>query len=747
MLNFVENVQKEEERIDSMDTILGKGAMMPNNVTNSGARKIMQSTQLEHAMPLLTPELPLLQTGFENEFGKYASSVVKTESPYRVVDVFQRYENYKNHHYFILIQDLKTGVYDIIERVSYKYTTESYGYIYNNSDLDNMAVPGNIIPEDTIIRKSLAYDQFNNRIDGVNLLTTYLACEFTKEDSIILSETAARKLSVPLVKYVTIPINENNIPLNLYGDDNIYKIIPDIAEDIKGGNICALRSEKNEEALYMQDRRRLRTPMMSDEVFSTNEGKIYDIKVRCNNKENLNSPYLSQIKYYYEQEMKFNSNLVYSVGKLINTAPCSYKLENMYYDCKKILEGGKFIKDRVFSNIVLELVIIEPSPVGVGDKISNRYGGKGVVSKILPDEEMPMLDNGQHVEQILNPAGMPNRENPGQSLEVCFNFCGSRLIDYMDSKVLSDKECLDLYLDYLKLVDPREFLYVYENYITNFDDQCTKMFMEGVKEQGIVLSLLPVTETMDIDLLNSVYKHFQMIKPYKVYITIQSSTGQPRMVECKRRLIVGKQYTYRLKQYAEEKFSTTALSSTNIKNENSRNQDKKNFKSPHAKTPIRFGYMETGDLGHIGMEATILNLLINSASPHGRRLVEQLFTGDPFNVDIQLDSEAKNRGVEILNAYLTTMGLRLEFKKIPKVYNNAITMDVLQFYQMQDGIKDALWFFDKNEKLYLPNEEENFRYKPAILMEAIKPVGEVEKEIIEELYKKYYEEKDDENEQ
>ena len=59
---------------------------------------------------------------------------------------------------------------------------------------------------------------------------------------------------------------------------------------------------------------------------------------------------------------------------------------------------------------------------------------------------------------------------------------------------------------------------------------------------------------------------------------------------------------YRLQQYAEEKHSVTAMSSTNLRNENSRNKANKNYKATHQSTPVNFGNMELGDLGHMGME-------------------------------------------------------------------------------------------------------------------------------------------------
>ena len=53
-----------------------------------------------------------------------------------------------------------------------------------------------------------------------------------------------------------------------------------------------------------------------------------------------------------------------------------------------------------------------------GDKMAGRHGNKGVISKIVPVEDMPFLDDGTHVDIVLNPLGVPSRMNVGQILET-----------------------------------------------------------------------------------------------------------------------------------------------------------------------------------------------------------------------------------------------------------------------------------------------------------------------------------------
>lgn len=123
---------------------------------------------------------------------------------------------------------------------------------------------------------------------------------------------------------------------------------------------------------------------------------------------------------------------------------------------------------------------------------------------------------------------------------------------------------------------------------------------------------------------------------------------------------------YRLKQLSEDKFSSTSLSSTNIRNLNTKSKSSKAYKSLHSNTPIAMGTMEVDDLSSLGMEYIVTFLMIHSVSPEARRLCEEMLTGDPFSIDINLNETATNRSVEILNTYMKTKGLKLVFKKTRK---------------------------------------------------------------------------------
>lgn len=279
--------------------------------------------------------------------------------------------------------------------------------------------------------------------------------------------------------------------------------------------------------------------------------------------------------------------------------------------------------------------------------------------------------------------------NPGQLFEVSLNHIAQRLIDCMDTKVFHTEEALELYTKFLSFVSPDEANFIKE-YMMNYDEAELNYLIDSIRENGIMMSIRPISESMDVDRLNAIYKAFKgMIQAHTVIVPQKDSNGNIRYIQARRTMPCGKKYIYRLKQYAEEKFSVTSLSATNIRNENSRSKANKSYKSLYTKTPIKFGEMETGDMGHLGMEAVIVNLLLHSASPHARRLTEELLTGDPFNVDIKLDNESKNRNAEILNAYLKTMGLRLVFKKKVKKLEKAILFPCIK--ECPNGKQPLIW--------------------------------------------------------
>src|SRR6476620_6284611 len=76
---------------------------------------------------------------------------------------------------------------------------------------------------------------------------------------------------------------------------------------------------------------------------------------------------------------------------------------------------------------LVKVYIAMKRKLSVGDKMAGRHGNKGVIARILPDEDMPYLEDGTPVEIVLNPLGVPSRMNVGQILETHLGWAGKEL--------------------------------------------------------------------------------------------------------------------------------------------------------------------------------------------------------------------------------------------------------------------------------------------------------------------------------
>lgn len=684
-LNIINQLDKASKRIKKPEHILGKGLKQPFNNTNSASRKIMFASQDDQILPLMNPEPALIQTGYEDEFGRYSSSLIVAPSNYEMIAKIPKFSYCPDIQYVAVLKEIGKDNYTIIERKSHYHITESYGYLLNNDKLDSVSI-GGIIKKDEVVVKSKAYSEYNNRQDGVNLITAYMTLHETTEDGIVISESAAKKMSAPLIHKVSIIINDNDIPLNLYGDETIYKSFPDIGEPIRNGILCGLRREKKEEALFTLSYKRLQDILISDEKFTLN-GTVVDVNIACNNPDGLQgSFYNSQLNFYYNEALNYAKNVIDVLSPIVSNKRnnCSYDLQLLYHNQYRILKGDKWIREKTFTNTVLEIDVLSIDNLGQGDKLTDRYGGKGVVSEVRPDHLMPKLDTGETVEVIFNAMGPVNRENPGQLFELSLNFIGSRLLN-MAYSMRDSSDFLQLYLDYLNIVTPSQYKY-FKDMIERMDHIERDMFVESI-DKGIYLSLEPISESMDLDKLALIYDKFKWITPCYLKVPIKDSVGNVRYVNARRPLIVGKKYMHRLKQYAEDKFSATSLSATNIRNEPTKPKTNKLYKAPYAKTPVRFGEMETGNMLHfLNIYAVVQNLMLHSSSPQGRKLSEVLLTGNPFDINVELDNESKNRNVETLQAYLKTIGLKLVFTKKRKTIIHPISFDPIGFTKRRDII-------------------------------------------------------------
>ena len=715
--NFMEDLDENIERIDHKEEILGKGLCQPFVDCNSGSRKLMFSIHIEQSLPLINPEVPFVMTGYEQGFSDRSSSIIKADADYEVVGKISKFKDNPQHHYYLILRNMTNNRLNVIERKEYTYSTETYGYAYDTTVLDNLDISYEV-PKGEMLRRSTAYDQAMNPANVVNLLSTYVATDVTMEDSMWISESAQKKLSSRLYKRITVNINDNDILLNLMGDPDHYKSFPMIGEEIKGGILCAVRRENGPESLFTQQVEMLRTILMSDDKYTPGDGTVIDLDIHCNNPEMLKQKYSnSQVLYCYNDHIRFITEFVETVDKLmgqysLTEKDLEFELGKMYYNFKEELNGAQFRSQKVYNGTILEFIVKEVNVPSIGDKLANRYGGKGVIAKILPDDQMPYLAlTNEHVEVLINSSTCVNRENIGQFHELSLTHVGKCITDLIKLGYFDTDEAFHEIIKFLSFCSPKEAKELAEslNVLTAEDKD---VFLQSILDSGnIIMSIEPMTESMSIDMLSELYDAFPYVTQRSMMSPIEGSDGKIRFVQARRPGVIGHLAMYRLQQYAQEKHSVTSLSSTNLRNENSRNKANKYYKATHQATPINFGDMEMGDLGHLGFENVITLLMIHSVSPHARRLVEKMFVDDPYMVDIKLDEDSSNRSAEILNTYLKAIGYKLVFEKTPKKKLKPFTIKPISRNPVGGQLTKPFMMLDKNQSIQDFEDWMNYLYR------------------------------------
>jgi len=123
------------------------------------------------------------------------------------------------------------------------------------------------------------------------------------------------------------------------------------------------------------------------------------------------------------------------------------QLVHLYENQVRVLEGlkeghvSKLKKGDPLPSGVIKMVkvyVAMKRPISVGDKIAGRHGNKGVVSNIVPREDMPYLDDGTSIDVVLSPLGVPSRMNVGQILETALGFVGKKMGEQIQQLLETD---------------------------------------------------------------------------------------------------------------------------------------------------------------------------------------------------------------------------------------------------------------------------------------------------------------------
>ena len=371
----------DASKIDYMDVspkqvISVATAMIPFLENDDANRALMGSNMQRQAVPLLRTDSPIVGTGMEYKAARDAGVVQLAKNDGVIEKVSADYIY------------IRTDSGELEEHKLVKFTRSNQGTCFNQKPIVNC---GDRVKKGDVICDGPAINQGELAL-GRNMLIGFMTWEgYNYEDAVLLNERLVREDI-----YTTIHIEEYESEARdtKLGPEEITYDIPNVGED-------ALK--------YLDERGIIR---IGAEVRA---GDILVGKVTPKGETEL-TPEERLLRAIFGEK----SREVRDTSLRVPHGECGIIVDVKVFT----RENGDELPPGV--NKLVRCYIAQKRKISVGDKMAGRHGNKGVVSRILPEEDMPYLADGTPLEIVLNPLGVPSRMNIGQVLEVHLGMAASK---------------------------------------------------------------------------------------------------------------------------------------------------------------------------------------------------------------------------------------------------------------------------------------------------------------------------------
>lgn len=441
---------------DNINQLFSTG-LLSHPFLASGPRQHMFSVHYQQHIMLKDPETPRCFTGWENQFGKYLNSYYKADSSYEVVAKIIRHSSFPQMSYLLVVKEVGTKNYDTIRVNHYEKLSDKHGYLRPFTKMDDK-VAGSIIGVDDLVYRAQSLDQWGNYRYGRNYKVVPLLIPEVKDDSVVMCKSAADATKFDLVTKTEVDYNKNTIGLNIYGDLNNYRMFPMVGERVNDKGILLATRNMNKKNLSADfTDMALMNMYYTDNKFAGG-GMVVDIDVRVNDIEELQSdPHRQQLYELYQDQLRYNQEIVNILQPIVNDQRnhISPKLEQeLFYARNYVSPNIKYSSNTGnFEFAHVTIFTAEERSLTEAMKTTNRCGGKAVIGKIWPDENMPINSDGTRAEVIISANGIIGRANPDQLLEQTINYTSDQIVRMMMSK--PTEEAIKLEEDYLTYMSPK----------------------------------------------------------------------------------------------------------------------------------------------------------------------------------------------------------------------------------------------------------------------------------------------------
>ena len=449
-----EIVEVDRDRVDYIDIsprmmVSIATAMIPFLPNDDANRALMGANMQRQAVPLLRPEAPIVGTGMEHKICMDSEVVILAEGDGIVTKMDAR---------------AITVAYDNGETKEYKLTKflrSNHGTCINQHPIVDVGerVHGRRLNENgvwedpTVLADGPATDQGEIAL-GRNILVGFMTWEgYNYEDAVLLNERLVRE-----DYYTSIHLEEYELDARdtKLGPEEITRDIPNVGED----------------ALKDLDERGI---------------------IRIGAEVHAGDILVGKVTPKGETDLTAEERLLRAIfgEKAREVRDTSLKVPHG--------ESGIVVDAKVFSreagdelgpgvNMVVRVYIAQRRKIQPGDKMAGRHGNKGVVSRVLPQEDMPFMPDGTPLDIVLNPLGVPSRMNIGQVLEVHLGYAAKTLGYKVATPIFDGASYEDIREELIKAgLDPEGKSWLYDGRTgERFDNKVTVGYVYFLKLHHLV---------------------------------------------------------------------------------------------------------------------------------------------------------------------------------------------------------------------------------------------------------------------
>lgn len=385
-----ENLILPTERVDYMDVspkqvVSVATALIPFLENDDSNRALMGSNMQRQAVPLLIPKAPLVGTGMEHKSAKDSGVCIVSKHD-GVVERVSGNEIVVRRQQSI---DGRLVSGDLIKHKLHKFMRSNQGTCINQRPIVHK---GDIVRVGDILADGPSTEQGELAL-GRNVVVAFMTWEgYNYEDAILLSERLVKEdvfTSIHIEEY------ESEARDTKLGPEEITRDIPNVGED----------------ALKNLDERGI---------------------IRVGAEIGAGDILVGKVTPKGVTELTAEERLLHAIfgEKAREVRDTSLRVphgtDGIVVDVKVFTrENGDELPPGV--NQLVRVYIAQKRKISEGDKMAGRHGNKGVIARILPEEDMPFMPDGTPVEVVLNPLGVPSRMNIGQVLEVHLGMAAKQL--------------------------------------------------------------------------------------------------------------------------------------------------------------------------------------------------------------------------------------------------------------------------------------------------------------------------------